>query len=64
MDLPEALYLKAQILWEGYHKAADSKIILENILEILPDKEDTYHRWAQTLIDDIEAANPPAVEKI
>lgn len=52
-DLPEALYLKAQILWEGYHKAIDAKTNLERILVVLPDKNETYHRWAQTLIDEI-----------
>jgi hypothetical protein len=62
-DLPEALYLKAQILWEGYQKAKDSTVILEQVLEILPDQEDTYHRWARTLMDDIKAADTPAVEK-
>jgi hypothetical protein len=62
-ELPEALYLKAQILWEGYHKAADSKILLEKVLEILPNKEDTYHRWSQTLMDEIKEGNTPAVEK-
>lgn len=52
-ELPEALYLKAQILWEGYNKAADAKNALERILVVLPDKTETYHVWAQTLIDDI-----------
>ena len=61
-DLPEALYLKAQILWEGYHKAEDSIIILEKIVDILPDKEDTSHRWAQTLMDEIKEVKISEVE--
>jgi tetratricopeptide (TPR) repeat protein len=52
-DLPEALYLKAQILWEGYQKAAPAKNLLERILEVLPNRQETYNRWAQSLIDEI-----------
>ena len=54
-DLPEALYLKAQIIWEGYRKADEAKNILEKVLGILPDKQETYHRWAQSLIDEIDS---------
>ena len=56
-DLPEALYLKAQIIWEGYRKADEAKNILEKVLVILPDKQETYHRWAQSLIDEIDSRN-------
>ena len=52
-DLPEALYLKAQILWEGYHKAKPSKELLARIMTVVPDKSETYNRWAQTLLDQI-----------
>lgn len=56
-DLPEALYLKEQIIWEGYRKADDAKNILEKVLEVLPDKKETYHRWAQSLIEEISTRN-------
>ena len=59
-DLPEALYLKSQILWEGYHKAVDAKNTLEKILVELPDKTETYPRWAHTLIDNIDSEKMPA----
>lgn len=52
-DLPEALYLKAQILWEGYQKSEPSKILLAKILTVVPDKSETYNRWAHTLLDQI-----------
>jgi tetratricopeptide (TPR) repeat protein len=52
-DLPEALYLKAQILVEGYRKGDEAKSLLERILTVLPERGETYHRWAQTLLDDI-----------
>ena len=51
--LPEALYLKAQIIVEGYQKKEEAKIYLEKVLAVLPDKTETYHRWAQTLLDKI-----------
>jgi len=52
-NLPEPLYLKAQILVEGYRKQNEAKILLERILTVLPKRGETYHRWAQTLLDDI-----------
>ena len=52
-DLPEALYLKAQILVEGYRKGGEAKILLERILTVLPGRGETYHRWAQSLLDEI-----------
>jgi len=54
-NLPEALYLKAQILWEGYQDADSSQNCLRKILIVSPDKNDTYHRWALSLLDDIES---------
>ena len=55
-DLPEALYLCAQILWEGYQDAESSKKHLRKILVLLPDKNETYHRWALSLINDIRSS--------
>ena len=52
-DLPEALYLKAQIIVEGYHKLDEDRLLLEKILTVLPERGETYHRWAQTMLDDI-----------
>jgi hypothetical protein len=52
-DLPEALYLKAQILVQGYRKEDEAKILLERILIVLPKPGETYHRWARTLLDEI-----------
>ena len=52
-DLPEALYLKAQILVQGYRKGDEAKILLQRILTVLPERGETYHRWAETLLDEI-----------
>lgn len=54
-DLPEALYLKAQIMVEGYHKLDEARLLLEKIVTVLPEKGETYHRWAQTMLDDINS---------
>jgi tetratricopeptide (TPR) repeat protein len=54
-DLPEALYLKAQILVEGYGKGKEAKYLLEKILAVLPERGETYHRWAQSLLDKIDS---------
>ena len=54
-DLPEALYLKAQILVEGYGKEKEAKYLLEKILAVLPERGEPYHRWAQSLLDKINS---------
>lgn len=55
-DYPEALYLKAQILLEGYRDTGSAQTCLKKILLVSPDKNDTYHRWALSLLDDIETS--------
>ena len=52
-DLPDALYLKAQILWEGYGDGKAAKEYLQRIVSILPDENETYHRWAVTMAQEI-----------
>jgi len=54
-DLPEALYLNAQILWEGFQDAESSINCLRIILVTLPDENETYHRWSISLIKDIRS---------
>lgn len=48
-ELPEALFLKAQILWEGYGNRNAAIGYLRRILEVVPDEERPIHRWASTL---------------
>jgi tetratricopeptide (TPR) repeat protein len=45
----EALFLKAQILWEGYHDAANAKNCLIHVIKVEPDKEAPFHRWSLAL---------------
>lgn len=45
---PEALYLKAEILWEGFGKTNEAMDILKKIMTFTK-SSDQYHTWARTL---------------
>jgi len=49
----EALFLKAQILWEGCQNAAAAKQCLIHLMKVEPDKEAPFHRWALSLYREI-----------
>jgi hypothetical protein len=49
---PEALFLKAQILHEGFGYGESAKKCLEIIIKEVPASE-TLHRWASSLYEDI-----------
>ena len=51
-DFPEALFLKAQILWEGFGKAAAAIGWLSRIRELTP-ADNTFHRWASSSLEKI-----------
>ena len=56
-EFPDALYLKATILWEGFGNAEGAKGCLKKIKETVP-KNETLYRWASSYYDEImEAAN-------
>jgi len=48
-DFPEALFLKAQILWERFEDREAAKSCLLKIFKIEPDKDALYHGWALDL---------------
>jgi hypothetical protein len=52
-DFPEALFLKAQILWEGYRDAAAANLCLIHLMKAQPDKAADFHRWAVSLYKEI-----------
>ena len=54
----EALFLKAQILWEGYQDSAAAKTCLLHLIEVEPDKEAPFHRWAVSLYKEIATSTP------
>jgi tetratricopeptide (TPR) repeat protein len=45
-DFPEALFLKARILWEGFEDREAAKSCLLKIIKMEPDQDALYHRWA------------------
>ena len=49
----EALFLKAQILWEGYRDSAGAKHCLLHVIKVESDKEAPFHRWSQVLYKEI-----------
>ena len=50
---PEALFVKAQILWEGYQNSAGAKQCLYHLMKVEPDKDAPFHRWALSLYREI-----------
>jgi hypothetical protein len=52
-DFPEALFVKAQVLWEGYRDCAAARKCLVRITEVEPDKNAVFHRWAIRLYREI-----------
>ena len=52
-DYPEALFLKAQILWEGFKDSNGAKECLSQVINIVPNKGEPIHRWASQLLLEI-----------
>ncbi len=52
-DFPEALLLKAQILWEGFGNAGAAQAHLEKLMCVITDKNDRYYRWARNFYDEL-----------
>ena len=52
-DFSEAIFLKAQILWEGFKNTAAARGYLKQIIETKKDRDETIHRWASTLYDEL-----------
>jgi tetratricopeptide (TPR) repeat protein len=56
---PEALILKGQILWEGFHNAHTSKPYLLRAIALEPDEASAIHLQAASLINDIKIYDGP-----
>jgi len=52
-EFSEALFIKAQILWEGFKNSAAAKGNLKKIIEIKKDKNEPFYRWASNLLDEL-----------
>lgn len=44
-DFPDALFLKAQILWEGFGRSVESKELFRRVMQLVT-KQDPLHRWS------------------
>ncbi len=55
-DYPEALLLKAQILWEGYYNYPSAKTCLQKVIKqkkFRSEKDKTIYRWSQGLLKEM-----------
>ncbi|MCI5142782.1 MAG: tetratricopeptide repeat protein [Candidatus Electrothrix sp. ATG1] len=55
-DYPEALLLKAQILWEGYADDRAAKTCLQQVLKIKKiktEKDEAIYRWSENLLKEM-----------
>ena len=51
---PEALFLKAQILWQGFEDKETANQCLLKIIQTEPDRKAVFHRWALNLYAEIQ----------
>jgi hypothetical protein len=51
-EFPEALFLKAQILWDGFGRSAESKILLRMIRRLVP-HDDPLYRWSSNYLEEL-----------
>ena len=51
-NFPDALFLKAQILWKGFGNKVVAKEYLKKVMQLVP-KEKTLHRWASSYYDEM-----------
>jgi len=51
-NFPDALFLKAQILWKGFGNAGVAKECLKKVMQLVP-KDETLHRWASSYYDEV-----------
>ncbi len=48
-EFPDALFLKATILWEGFGNAGAARDLLVKVMKKVEDPEESLHRWAAEL---------------
>jgi tetratricopeptide (TPR) repeat protein len=52
-DYPEALFLKAQILWDGFGNYEQAVNYLDKVLQLVGEDEGLY-RWASTYYNEMQ----------
>lgn len=51
-NFPDALFLKAQILWKGFGNKVVAKECLKKVMQLVPNDK-TLHRWASSYYDEM-----------
>jgi tetratricopeptide (TPR) repeat protein len=57
-DYPEALFLKAQILWEGYTDYSGARACLKKVIQMKKmrnEQEKTVRRWCENMLKEMLA---------
>lgn len=54
-DSPDALFLMAQVQWEGFGRYSDAKKCLREVMHLVPSGE-TMYQWASSYYDDMVRA--------
>jgi hypothetical protein len=52
-DFPDALFLKAQILWEGFQDSRAAKDCIAQVMQLLPTTDEPLYRWSTHLLSEI-----------
>ena len=52
-EFTEALFIKAQILWDGFENSAAAKANLKKIIEMKKEEDTSFYRWASNLYDEL-----------
>ena len=52
-NYPEALFLKAQILWEGFYDDRRASACLKKVVQMKSMQDENIRRWSQTLLEEI-----------
>ena len=52
-DYPEALFLKAQVLWDGFEDYSGTRQCLQRVMEVSPDENAAFHRWAVRMYEEM-----------
>ena len=60
-DWADALYLKAQIQWEGFRNTTEAKRCLKKIMRLIG-YDETLHRWASSYFDEVVKAEKEIYE--
>lgn len=61
-NFPEALYLKAQVLWEGFGRSVESKKLFRRVMQLLS-AEEPLHRWSSDYIEKITLRDKMRVDE-